>query len=86
MVDDDDPFGKKNHDSQLPSHKGEFGHYCYNWDGLYICGDCSEIACCTCLDVDSLTEEERKRLSEIKDKWCKEIHEENLKNHKDIIF
>ena len=25
-------------------------HFCTEWDGLYICEDCPEFRCCTCLE------------------------------------
>ena len=51
-----DPFGKYAHDKYY-KHKlshgfgaclGRCGHYCYEWDGLYICIHCDEFDCCSC--------------------------------------
>lgn len=44
----DDPFGWRAHDKQVPEHSGLSGHYCMDFDGLWICRDCSEWDCCTC--------------------------------------
>lgn len=44
----DDPFGWRAHDKQVPEHSGLNGHYCNEFDGLWICQDCSEWDCCTC--------------------------------------
>ncbi len=43
-----DPFGPEAHDKHAPTHSGKRGHYCYDWDGLWICEDCSEFECCKC--------------------------------------
>jgi hypothetical protein len=46
----DDRFGWRDHDRAKPTckHSGRYGHYCGEWDGLWICEDCSEfqVACC----------------------------------------
>lgn len=45
-----DPFGKEAHDRDVPWHSGEYGHYCCDWDGLWICQQCEEFAFCTCFE------------------------------------
>lgn len=42
-----DPFGKESHDD-FDCHSGIRGHYCPDWDGLYICQDCPEFESCCC--------------------------------------
>ena len=44
----DDPFGMYAHDDGHPLHSGNCGHYCNDWDGLWICEDCEEFAHCHC--------------------------------------
>lgn len=44
----EDPFGPEAHDRHVPKHKGEWGHYCWEWDGLWICSECGEFECCSC--------------------------------------
>lgn len=42
-------FDKKWHDTEAPGHSGKHGHYCPEWDYLYICEDCEmEWSCCGC--------------------------------------
>lgn len=48
--DKSDPFGATAHNKFNPDHSGKYGHFCVEWDGLYICQDCSEFKCCTCLN------------------------------------
>lgn len=43
-----DPFGKYAHDTHWTEHSRNKGHYCLDWDGLWICEDCSEFECCQC--------------------------------------
>ena len=43
-----DPFGKEMHDKHCPEHSGNKGHFCGDWDGLWICEDCEEFKCCWC--------------------------------------
>lgn len=43
-----DPFGPDAHDEHHTSHSKSMGHYCCDWDGLWICEDCPEFECCTC--------------------------------------
>lgn len=45
-----DPFGKKSHDEHYPTHSGKRGHFCWEFDGLWICEDCDEFQHCICLD------------------------------------
>jgi hypothetical protein len=46
---DDVPFGKNDHAKHCPEHSGAKGHYCREWDGLYICEDCHEFkTACYC--------------------------------------
>lgn len=56
--DDDayDPFGMAVHDSRSPGHSGIRGHYCLEFDGLWICEDCTEFYCCTCFPSDKPVE------------------------------
>jgi len=75
----DDLFGWRMHDKYSPDHSGQYGHYCMDFDGLWICKDCSDFACCTCLtDADKayfdapsipISEEEREQMIS---KICKE--------------
>lgn len=44
-----DQFGPVAHDRFAPTHSGHKGHYCAEWDGLWICEDCEEFKiCCQC--------------------------------------
>lgn len=47
--------GKTNHTITCPTHSGNKGHYCWDWDGLYICADCPEFECCSCSGLDKET-------------------------------
>ena len=47
-MEEEDPFGPEAHDRQCPTHSKENGHYCHEFDGLWICKDCSEATCCLC--------------------------------------
>lgn len=48
VIDDaNDSFGRHAHDSDT-SHSGVRGHYCPEWDGLWICEDCAEFISCLC--------------------------------------
>lgn len=40
---------KAEHDKYCPEHSGKRGHYCWDWDGLWICEDCQEFKVCTCV-------------------------------------
>lgn len=42
-----DPYGPEAHAKHCPTHSGKQGHYCPDWDFLWICEDCGEAACCT---------------------------------------
>lgn len=53
-----DPFGPEAHDKAFPEHKKP-GHYCLDWDGLWICPDCEEFECCTCRFEDDPTPNEK---------------------------
>lgn len=57
-----DPFGIYAHDTGAcqiaDNHSGRFGHYCYEWDGLWICQDCEEFKCCLCWDMEERFEVE----------------------------
>lgn len=44
----EDPFGPEAHDRGCPTHSGKHGHYCNEFDGLWICEDCIEWDVCTC--------------------------------------
>lgn len=43
-----DPFGRYAHDCDCPKHSGKKGHYCTEWDDLWICEDCEEFEVCLC--------------------------------------
>jgi uncharacterized protein len=43
-----EPFSKEDHDRHWPKHSGSRGHYCLDWDQLWICEDCQEFECCSC--------------------------------------
>lgn len=43
-----DPFGPYAHDTSCPAHSRKHGHYCTEWDGLWICSDCEEFNACLC--------------------------------------
>ena len=43
-----DPFGPEAHAAGAPEHSGKRGHYCAEWDGLWICEDCEEFKFCNC--------------------------------------
>lgn len=47
-LDREDPHGKWSHDNCGRPHSGKRGHYCLEWDGLWICEDCDEFECCRC--------------------------------------
>lgn len=44
----DDPFGPEAHAAAEPEHSGRRGHYCMDFDGLWICEDCLEFQVCSC--------------------------------------
>ncbi len=54
-MEDTDPFGQKAHDKNCPEHSKRKGHYCLEWDGLWICEDCPEFEVCNCLIDESNT-------------------------------
>ena len=60
-----DRFGSNGHNFYSPEHSDRYGHYCSDWDGLYICEDCEEFKSCTCFKGWELTEEEKLWLEEI---------------------
>lgn len=45
-----DPFGRYAHDTwgKKHGHSLKNGHYCAEWDDMYICEDCDEARCCLC--------------------------------------
>lgn len=43
-----DRYGWRAHDKGAPKHAGSHGHYCHEWDGLWICADCPEFEACVC--------------------------------------
>lgn len=45
-----DPFGPEAHDEAVPRHSKKRGHYCPEWDDLWICEDCEEFECCECFE------------------------------------
>lgn len=58
-------FGHNGHNFYSPEHSGRYGHYCPDWDDLYICEDCEEFKSCTCFKDWELNEEEKLWLEEI---------------------
>jgi hypothetical protein len=54
-----DRFGEFGHKFYVPEHSGRYGHYCSDWDGLYICEDCEEFKSCGCFDNLKLTEQDK---------------------------
>lgn len=53
-----DRFGEYGHMYYNPEHSGKYGHYCHDWDGLYICEDCVEFKSCTCFKDLEMTEQD----------------------------
>lgn len=55
MADEEsDGFDKAAHDKYAPDHSGKFGHYCPEWDYLWICQDCDmEFSCCGCFPTEA---------------------------------
>lgn len=45
-----DPFGPTAHNKGWPKHSGKHGHYCWDYDGLWICEDCGEWETCSCFN------------------------------------
>ena len=43
-----DSYGCHAHDTGWPGHSGNRGHYCLEWDDLWICEDCEEFKVCSC--------------------------------------
>ena len=41
-------FSKEWHNDVFPTHSCKQGHYCLEWDDMYICEDCMEFGCCEC--------------------------------------
>lgn len=51
--DQDYTFGKGGHDEHNPTHSGDRGHFCPDWDDLWICIDCREYAtACSCFPIE----------------------------------
>ena len=46
----DDEFGRECHNRHYPNHSRRKGHYCGEFDGLWICEDCPEFQHCICFD------------------------------------
>lgn len=62
LEDIQDPFGCYAHDTgprQIQDqHSGRYGHYCHEWDGLWICEDCvEEFEVCLCFDKSAIWDE-----------------------------
>lgn len=57
--DSEDPFGPEAHDRGTANHSGKRGHYCLEWDGLWICEDCPEFECCLCFPREPHASEEK---------------------------
>jgi len=47
----DGPEDRKQHDKIHPDNKK--GHFCWEWDFLYICEHCKEFHCCNCFSANS---------------------------------
>ena len=62
-----EPYGPESHDKAHPNHSGECGHYYHEFDGLWICKDCSEAPVCTCFGhvLREETAEERREAEEL---------------------
>lgn len=60
-----DRFGFSGHSYYNPDHNNKHGHYCWDWDGLWICEDCEEFKSCTCFKNLELTEQDIAWLDEI---------------------
>lgn len=46
-----DRFGPNGHKYyHKGSHTNRFGHFCSEWDYLWICGDCKEFQACKCFE------------------------------------
>jgi len=48
----EDEFGRYRHDMAHPTHSKKQGHFCHDFDGLWICSDCGEFACCRCFEME----------------------------------
>lgn len=46
----EDEFGRYWHDMAHPTHSKKKGHFCNDFDGLWICEDCGEYTCCRCFE------------------------------------
>ena len=46
------------HDRMNKDHSGKNGHWCAEWDGLYICEDCPEYTVCHCFKHLEIPEED----------------------------
>lgn len=46
----EDKFGPEAHSRGCPNHSGTNGHYCWEFDGLWICDDCTESMSCHCVE------------------------------------
>lgn len=45
-----DRFGPNGHRHYHKNHSGKYGHFCAEWDYLWICNDCKEFQACKCFD------------------------------------
>lgn len=68
-----DPFGPETHNTLFPYHSGKCGHYCWDYDDLWICEDCEEFHSCSCIEK---TPEQIQRA----EKYYNEVKEYNKKN------
>jgi hypothetical protein len=48
----EDPYGMEVHDLEHFEHSRRRGHYCGDFDGLWICEDCEEFENCLCFEED----------------------------------
>lgn len=60
-----DRFGQFGHLFYTKDHSGKYGHYCDDWDGLYICEDCDEFKSCTCFKNVDLSDQDKVWAEEI---------------------
>lgn len=50
MMEEIDLFGEEEHDRHNPTHSKNKGHFCLDFDDLWICEDCEEFSHCYCFE------------------------------------
>lgn len=45
-----DRFGPNGHRHYHKSHTNRFGHFCPEWDYMWICNECREFNACRCFE------------------------------------